>query len=205
MSSRIDEEDRFCRQVHLLNEFSVNSVESLDALNSLLTLYLSIANNIVRKMVSWDAANSMDLEQVATDSLFDFYTRYLRTLPCKIKSHSDAKSILILIVRNHLLNHVRDIHRKKRTPKRGMNRLYDYELDQVASKGRSIGEAYDAVELHEILRCHLGNSLLNETFEKLCIGHDLVQIAEQIGCCRRTVERRVNEIRNRLKIWDTVN
>ena len=205
MKSRIDEEDCFRTQVHLLNRHAVNSYTRLEAVNSLLKMYSPIAYKLVLSMASSRALESVDLELVANNSLFDFYFRYFSIAPCKLNSHADAKTILMVIVRNRLLNSVREINRLKRTPKHGMEEGSGLGLNQFASRRSSASEEYEVVELQEILGIQLNNTLLNETFEKLCLGHDASQIADQVGCSRRTVERRINQIRIRLKIWDAIN
>jgi hypothetical protein len=99
------------------------------ARNCLLQILQPFVFGFVRKIASVEAARTLDLDVVANQSLLDFSDDYLRFDACTLSSKLQAQRLMAMIVRNNLLNLIRDSQTQSKSPERGFISLSELKSD----------------------------------------------------------------------------
>jgi len=186
----------------LIDDFRLGGDRAADAL---FTRYYERLVRLARQRLTSLPRRVVDEEDIATAALTSLFTRLADGSYPEARSDEDLWRILATIVEHKLLDEIR----RQRAHKRGNGKTRGESIFARSAKaeGGSGFDRFAGEDLSTGLRSicvHLFELLESDHLRELAMlrleGYTTAEIAEKLGCTRRTVQRRLKLIE---KIWNT--
>lgn len=194
----MNQQEAIQNHLTLMNELGTTLESKLIAQSELLITLWPLASSMLKRIVPSHDLRKIDGDGIVNQVLLEFSERYLLAGHCTINSSRKAKIVLNLMLRNKFLNEIRRLRTCGRKHELAMQSLENKEY-QVTSAEESPEDVFAAQEFKELMRRYLRNTPhLLETYDQVCVGVSVHEIAAQTGFSRRSIERRKIQIRDLL-------
>ncbi len=202
MISRADEPESVSQWIALLK-----ADNSADAAQELYARYVNRLMTLARAKLDQHPRRLADEEDVAHCALASFFRQVGRGSFPQLNDRQDLWQILIMLTDRRVV----DLKRKHYCRKRGAgcevgesamaacrNGTCYRPFEQVIDQEPTADFAAEFIELCDRLVAQLDDPLLRQIAARKLEGRTNDEIAEELGCVRRTVQRKLSLIRN---VW----